>query len=357
MAITGNKGEWSEVYTLLKLLGDGVLYAGDEHLQHLSDLFYPIIAILRDEIQYNVLPKQIVVIDGSEQEISHLPMTLFLTKAKELLENIKDNTGTFSIPTIEKFMHDISCHTLKASSSDKTDIHIILHDQRTAINSLMGFSIKSQLGGHTTLLNASMATNFTFKICGTTFTPQEVKQINILSTKNKVQERFHAISGKRGYLTLVGIDNPTFARNIRMLDGDLQTILAEMLLIQLSDEIGDIPSLTQLISDKNPLHVIDDNLLQIYSYKIKQFLVAIALGMMPSKPWTGIFQANGGYIVVREDGEIVCYHFYDRNRFEDYLYNNTYLERSSTTRHQYAQIIPETDGTFTFKLNLQIRIK
>lgn len=27
MALTGNKGEWSEIYTLLKLLGEGKVYA------------------------------------------------------------------------------------------------------------------------------------------------------------------------------------------------------------------------------------------------------------------------------------------------------------------------------------------
>ena len=32
MALTGNKGEWSEIYTLLKLLGEGKVYAGDQNL-------------------------------------------------------------------------------------------------------------------------------------------------------------------------------------------------------------------------------------------------------------------------------------------------------------------------------------
>lgn len=47
MAIKGNIGEWSEFYTLIKLLGDGVLYAGDENMEQIKDLFYPIIMILR----------------------------------------------------------------------------------------------------------------------------------------------------------------------------------------------------------------------------------------------------------------------------------------------------------------------
>jgi len=31
--ITGNKGEWSEAYVFLKLLGDGKLYAADQNLK------------------------------------------------------------------------------------------------------------------------------------------------------------------------------------------------------------------------------------------------------------------------------------------------------------------------------------
>ena len=30
--LTGNKGEWSEIYVLFKLLAEGKLYAADEHL-------------------------------------------------------------------------------------------------------------------------------------------------------------------------------------------------------------------------------------------------------------------------------------------------------------------------------------
>jgi hypothetical protein len=30
MALTGNKGEWSEIYVLLKLLGDKKVFSGSE---------------------------------------------------------------------------------------------------------------------------------------------------------------------------------------------------------------------------------------------------------------------------------------------------------------------------------------
>lgn len=47
--IKGNVGEWSEIYTLLKLLGEGKVYAGDQNLEKIKDLVYPIIMIIRQD--------------------------------------------------------------------------------------------------------------------------------------------------------------------------------------------------------------------------------------------------------------------------------------------------------------------
>ena len=47
--ITANKGEWSELYALFKLLCDGELSAGDENLNKINNLIYPVIRILRQE--------------------------------------------------------------------------------------------------------------------------------------------------------------------------------------------------------------------------------------------------------------------------------------------------------------------
>ena len=49
MKLSGNKGEWSELYVLLKLLSTGELYAADEKLKKLKDVYYPILKIIRQE--------------------------------------------------------------------------------------------------------------------------------------------------------------------------------------------------------------------------------------------------------------------------------------------------------------------
>ncbi|MCB0745699.1 MAG: HpaII family restriction endonuclease, partial [Ignavibacteriae bacterium] len=93
-----------------------------------------------------------------------------------------------------------------------------------------------------------------------------------------------------------------------------------------------------------------------YEYKIKRFLTDVALGMMPSKVWTGKYDATGGYLIVKENGDVLCYHIYNRNEFEDYLLNNTKLDTASSSRHGFGEIY-ENSGELYFNLNLQIRFK
>lgn len=362
MALTGNKGEWSEIYTLFKLLGEGKVYAGDQNLNKIQDLFYPIIMILRQEkegnFNYKLQAHDVVIQTPEGRELLRISASVFLDEAEKLLQAINENDGAFAIPATETFMNSIYCHSLKAKSSDKTDIRIILHDRRTRINSEMGFSIKSQLGGNSTLLNASKATNFNFKIEGVSFSDEDILHINAINPlRNKVIARVDAIKERGGVLRFDKVDNLTFRNNLIMLDGDLPAIIANLLLEQLNTGISTLKELTEKLTEINPLNYDTTQASPFYVYKVKHLLTSTALGMMPATPWNGQFDANGGYLVVKNDGEILCYHFYDRNRFEDYLFSNAYLERASTSRHEYASIIKEDDGTLSFKLNLQVRLK
>ena len=328
----------------------------------IQDLFYPIIMILRQEkdgnYNYRLQDRDVVIQTPAGEELLRIPASVFLVEAENLLKAINENDGAFGVPQIEVFMNSIYCHSLKAKSSDKTDIRIILHDRRTKINSEMGFSIKSQLGGDSTLLNASKATNFNFKVTGINFSDDEITAINSINPKrNKVIERVNAIKNKGASLVFDKVDNSTFRNNLVMLDGDLPTIIANLLLEQLNTGVSTLKELAERITETNPLKYDIEQTSPFYAYKIKHLLTSAALGMMPATAWSGRFDANGGYLVVKKDGEILCYHFYDRNRFEDYLFSNAYLERSSTTRHEYATIVKEIDGTLSFKLNFQVRLK
>ena len=361
MALTGNKGEGSEVYVMLKLLGAGKVYAGDQYLQRIEDLFYPIIRVLRNEqsqrIDYHLENEFICIKTEDNETHLRMPAKDFLLEAEKLLKAIKAHNGAFALPEIEAFLNRLHCHTLKAKSNDKTDICIVLHDPRTRLNKDLGFSKKSQLGGNSTLLNASKATNFNYHILNSTLNQSYIESINNLNpSRNKVLERIKAIKAKGGVLEFDKVINDTFRNNLIMLDGDLPAILAHLLLLQVESGKSMLKDLVDLLNEQNPLHYDSIETFPFYAYKIKLLLTSTALGLMPAIAWNGLFDANGGYLVVKNDGEVLCYHFYDRNRFEDYLFPNAYLERASTSRHDYARIEMAENNQLSFRLNLQVRL-
>lgn len=362
--INGNVGEWSEIYTLLKLLGEGKVYAGDQNLEKIKDIVYPIIMIIRQEkdgvYDYRVSNADIVITTAEGEELLRLPASKFLYEAESLLCALHEKPSgarSFHVARTQAFMDKIYCSTLKASSSDKTDIHIILHDQRTKMNNNMGFSIKSQLGGDSTLLNASGATNFIYQIEGCDFLDEDIECINAIDTRTKIIDRIRAIERKGGKLRFNRVDNNTFRRNLDMIDLGLGATIAQLLIEQFNIGARMFDELTDALAQSNPLGFDEADAVEVYTFKLKKLLTSAALGMMPSKKWSGKYDANGGYLVVKKDGEILCYHFYDQNRFEDFLFKNAYLERGKTRKHGYASLYRAEDGKVYFKLNLQIRLK
>lgn len=355
--ITGNRGEWSEIYALFKLLGDKQLFLGNKDIEKLEGIVYPILRILRSEIngtfEYSI--KDEVIIVSGKEEVLKVPINEFKRKAITLLERIKTNTErTFSVPEIEEFMQNINCFTLKASSSEKTDITIIVHDQRTNQQPTLGFSIKSQLGSPSTLLNAGKTTNFVFKINGAHLSPEEMSFINSIDSKSKIMDRINAILAANGKFEFIKTEKQIFANNLILIDSKLPEILAYIVYEFFSSNKSKIIDLTNNLSSSNPVGFDISNHHNFYEYKIKRFLTDIALGMMPSVVWTGQFDATGGYLIVKENGDVMCYHIYNKNEFEDYLFNNTKLDTASSSRHEFG-IIYEEDGQLFFKLNLQIR--
>ncbi|MEY4834715.1 MAG: hypothetical protein RI980_830 [Bacteroidota bacterium] len=356
--ITGNKGEWSEIYAMFKLLGDKELHPGNSEIKKLENLVYPILRILRTEVNGNFeysIDDDIVVISGN-QEVFRIPISEFQKRAKYLLGEIKSNSGTFSVPEIEAFMQSINCLSLKASSSAKTDITIVVHDQRTGLQPSLGFSIKSQLGNPSTLLNAGETTNFIFKIVDAKINQKEIDEINNISSRSKIKDRILEIKNKGGKFEFVKTQRTIFSNNLILIDSLLPQILSNIVLVFYSSSHSNTEDLVKLTEDENPLKFDTTDKHQFYSYKIKRFLTDIALGMMPSKVWTGEYDATGGYLIVKADGEILCYHIYNKNEFENYLLANTKLETASSSRHGFGEIYAENEQLY-FKLNLQIRFK
>lgn len=357
--ITGNRGEWSEVYAFFKLLGDKKLFSGDANLKKIEETFFPIIKIIRKEsggdFEYNI-EGDLVVISGGKEEL-RVSVEKFSEQAVALLSRIKSSTGSaFSIPEIEAFMASINCTNLKAKSSLKTDILVVVHDKRLNQIAQLGFSIKSHLGGDSTLLNAGKTTNFIYQIDNCPVDKVLMQRINSINTRSKIKDRIKEIRRVGGCLNFVTLEKDVFKNNLILIDSLLPQILAEILLEFFTTEASTIRDLCERVAIANPLDYDTKGHHKFYEYKIKRLLTDAALGMMPATVWQGTYDATGGYLIVKGDGDVVCYHIYNRNQFEDYLFENTKLETASSSRHGFG-VVYESNGHYYFNLNLQIRFK
>ncbi len=357
--LSGNKGEWSEIYVFLRLLDIGKLYAADENLQKLNTVFYDVLKIIREEktgtleFVYNKESKEVTINNtDTNTNLISLPANKFKEEADELYKTIVSTNGSsFAVDKTTEFLNQIEIHSLKAKSTDKADIKIKIHDINSGFEKIQGFSIKSRLGNPSTLVNAGKTTNFVYEITGN-INDDIAKKFNTCSKKFK--DRFNVLEKNNCNINYIKTENDIFKDNLTLIDGDLPKIIAELLKHYYQDGYTNLVSCIEKITEKNPIGYNLKNGHPFYSYKIKSFLKECALGMLPSKVWNGKIDATGGYIIVKEDGEVLCYHIFNINEFENYLLKNTRFETASTSRHEFGSIYTE-NNKYYIKLNLQIR--
>lgn len=356
MGLSGNKGDWSEIYAFFKLLSDGRLYPADGQLKKYEDEYYPILEIFRDDSvdrnAYKIQAAKNSILVAGKTTSLEIPQARFAEQAAKLLEHIRSIIGnTAEFDDIEKFMSEIGTYAIKAKSQDKADIRIIIHNIKTGCRPELGYSIKSRLGARSTLINANRdGTNFIYRVRG--ISESDADKFNC---ETLFKKKFRILDEAGASIEYIGT-SPILRDNLMILDMGMEHLVAESMLEAYRGNGKDVSEVTKRITSRNPLNIPSSSAPLAYEYKMKQFLLAFALGMTGSTSWDGKFNANGGYIVVKEDGDVVCYHFFDRNDFEDYLYFNTEFDTPSTSRHKFGNIYNEA-GEYFLKLNLQIRFK
>lgn len=90
-----------------------------------------------------------------------------------------------------------------------------------------------------------------------------------------------------------------------------------------------------------------------YEFKMKQFLLALALGMRPAKIYNGTDSAVEGILLVDAEGEVLCYHKSEHRTFADFLFLNTRLEKGSVDKDKYG-FLEKENGVYYFRLNVKI---
>lgn len=354
--IKGNKGEWSEFYAFVKILTDGKVFTADKNLEILKDNFYIVLKIIREESigikSYDISKNDgnIIIQGENGEKIDCIEIENIKKGVKNIFDEMKgSSTTTFEILTAEEAMKNLHCSQIKASSGRKADLVIVLHDKKSPTFPELGFSIKSMLGSPSTLLNASGATNFIFNIVENA--DNKMKSSEESAT---VRDKTKYIYETGGNIEFAGMDSEVFRKNLRKIDSNFPDIIAEIIKHYYNGKGTKISDLVNCLAEDKEFCEKLDFTSNDFVFKVKRFLSDVALGMTPQKEWDGHTKAHGGYIIVKENGEIICYHLYNRDEFEEYLFNNTKLDTPSTTRHKFGFYYNE-DGKKKIKYNLQIR--
>lgn len=385
MALKGNKGEWSELYVLVKLLAEGKLYQSDVNLERDEENVYDVIKAYKKEIAYSLefvreqqqLEVYKIVNDQDKELVASFRYDILTQIAENICEEIiNSHQRTFFIQNANDFIQNALITKIKADPSTKADIKLRIYDFRLAKETDLGFSIKSLLGGDSTLFNTGPGNNFIYKV-NLEF-PINVSNFNIETYNgpkgiSKITYRLQELERNGAQFSYKSIQSSQLWRNLKMVDGDLPEILGWALYYRWKERISSLKEISLILEERDPLgfYVSGINDQRFYEYKIKKFLTEAAMGMTSETPWTGEYDSFGGIILAKKDGDVLCFHIYDFNIFRNYLLENTFLEQAGTGedpqnpgnkksgagKKYYYGWLYEEDHEYNFKINLQVRFK
>ena len=364
---SGNKGEWSEVYVFLKLLADGKLHGADKNGNPIPYEFFKVLKVKHGTVEALSGTGKIVTFCNSLQSVVENKITI-QKNSKELFDSISNGVGTlpshkkgsFLIPNMEVFLRKVGYMQLIVKGTKKRDINVQTDDQTRGQKPYLGYSIKSEIGGPPTLLNASRATNIVFLLDG--LSQPDVSTINSMYTlqgKTDIIQRCNYIKSKISLplnnIRFEKFNNPKFQANLEGLDDGLPEIITSCVYAHYFENCKTSEDLISYLKHTNPRHYSPANL-SFYETKYKRFLRSAALGMKPSFVWNDEDDATGGYIIAKPNGELVAFFIYNRKLLDEYLYKRTFFERGSATKHNFMRAYMLGNQVY-INLNLQIRFK
>ena len=356
MAFEATKREWSELYAFFRLLADGCVYAGTPDAKKNEELCWPVAMVQREEHdgtrRYIIKGEEIRIVGENIDKL--IPREDFDTVAELVLDAIKQskNMDVTSPDGVEEFLDEVAIFDLEAKTDDRTDFHVAFYNEHTP---LVGFCVRSKLSPMFPLLDGGRTANFKFEQTGVKFATPTVNKINAFGEEEDVVGRMLMLERLGGVLKFNDAADKIFRSNLGMIDLHFPRVLGEMCRAMHLEGITRVSELTEYIKQLNPLKIKDELITKhrYYEHKMKEFLLALALGMRPAKMYNGTDSAVAGFIMVDGEGGVVAYQKADRQTFADFLYNNTRLEKGPTAKDKYGYLEKE-NGVYYFKLNLKI---
>lgn len=357
MAFQTTKRELGELYTFFRLLADGQVAPGMSDGTPQPAAFWPVALIERGEHdglrQYFIEQEAVRIMYTDGREMC-FPRVDFNDASHVLFDLLKVTGEEVEVPdALENFLDDLGIYTLDAQTDDRTDLRIAFWKKDAP---LVGFVVRCRLSPMNPLLDGGRTANLKLEQTGVKFAAPTINKINALPAgPMEVAERMRLIERLGGVLKYSDVADRVFRGNLLMIDLHFPRMLTEMVRLMHLEGITRTPELIERVKQLNPLK-IKEELIQkhgFYEYKMKQFLIALALGMRPAKLYRGIDSAIEGLLLVNGDGQVLVYHQAKRQVFADFLYQNSRFEKGMLEKDKYG-FLERENGSYYFKLNAKI---
>jgi len=375
MSFSATKRELGELYTFFRLLADGNVSLGTPSVE-LSDVTWPVAMIQRMEHdgarRYYIEPTDVRIVYGEvdkhtgkfspKSDIKEVcfPREEFADASAFVWTLMKegrpasDGSDGIEVPDeLEAFLDEVRIYDLEAKTEDRTDFSVAFWHPDAP---LTGFNVRCRLSPMNPLLDGGRTANLKFEQTGVKFAVPTVNKVNALpESPTEVTERMLLIERLGGVLKYADVADKVFRSNLLMIDLHFPRMLAEMVRALHLEGISRVSELTEYIKQLNPLKIKDELIHKhhYYEHKMKQFLLALALGMRQAKIYNGTDSAVEGILFVDAKGQVLCYHNNNRQVLADFLYQNTRFEKGNVDKDKYG-FLERENGVYYFKLNVKI---
>ena len=334
-----NVGEWSEIYAVARLLTNDFshdLAGGDKRIirakvQH---------SIAETEVEYAV-SDQIVSVNQDNRQPFHLECKEISRLANGLLIDMRlKSNRTFQSHAGMRLVELLCFGGTSAVLRD--DVRVVFATGKPT--DWKGVSIKSFIGAKPTLLNASSATNFSYRLTGPKDSLRKVSMLNNLTMK----PLFTFFKENQIDLAFSSMDNAVFSQSLQGFSRDLDVLIAQLLrdaAFQSKKKLKDVWGLTNE-SGARAAQVLDPGLLK--------FLGAVGLGLQPATRWAPRGDDFGGFLNIQPGGTAELVGEANLEALGEQLFQTLRFEWGSRTKHKFG--IPFKEGSdLMIKLNLQLR--
>ena len=356
--LSATRTEWNELYVVFSLLHQGQLVLGNAGGTP-SDSSLPIGRLTRQEHDgkrdYTIHPDTIEL--TGEDLHMEVPREDFGTVAALILHTLKaSHQDEPEAPEgVKAFLDALHIYDMEARTDDRTDFYLTFHDTSFPP---MGFRIYSRLCTMPALLDGGRTANLKLRQEGIRFAAPAVNKINYTDTPDNADEvarRMLYIESMGGILKYDDVADKVFRANLQLIDLNMGRVLCDMVRTMHLDNVYKVNALTTLLEEHNPLKIKEEVIRKhgYYRYKVKQLLMAIALGMRPAKQYDGTESAVAGFVMADAEGGLLGYRKTEREVFANYLFDHTRLEKGSPEKDKYGYLERE-NGQYYLKLNLKI---